>query len=58
VKNPPTDSTFGRDLLAACPLVRAARPREGESRVQVYAGVQLIQSDEQMAANLNRGLKD
>jgi putative DNA primase/helicase len=41
MRNPPLDSTFGRDLLAACPSVRAARPRDGKERCHVYMGIRL-----------------
>ena len=41
VRQPPQASTFGRDLLAACPLVRAARPREGEKRTNAYLNIDL-----------------
>ena len=44
-KNAPTASTFGRDLLSACPSVRASRPREGENRQRVYQGIVAIPAD-------------
>ena len=42
VKNTPTESTFGRDLLSACPTLRTRRPREGESRQRVYQGIAVV----------------
>jgi putative DNA primase/helicase len=58
MKNPPLESTFGRDLLAACPSVRAARPREGEVRGRTYTGIKLLISDREIADKLNEGLRD
>jgi putative DNA primase/helicase len=45
-KNPPTESTFGRDLHAACPSVRTARPRQDGDRQRVYQGIGLIPTTE------------
>jgi putative DNA primase/helicase len=36
-----TKQTFGRNLRAAFPQIRVRRPREGEDRVRVYAGIAL-----------------
>jgi len=36
-----TESTFGRDLLAAVPSIRKVRPREGEDRYRAYEGIGL-----------------
>jgi putative DNA primase/helicase len=58
MKNAPLESTFGRDLLAACPSVRAARPREGEVRVQAYTGIKLLISDREIFDQVAKGLRD
>ena len=44
VKNTPTESTFGRDLLSACPTLRTRRPREG-NRQRVYQGIAVVPPD-------------
>ena len=44
VKNPPTETTFVRDLLSACPTLRTRRPREG-NRQRVYQGIKVIPAD-------------
>jgi putative DNA primase/helicase len=40
-KEPGTEPTFGRDLLAAVPSLRRTRPREGEERYRAYEGIAL-----------------
>jgi putative DNA primase/helicase len=39
---------FGRDLSAACPLVRKRRPRDGSKRYAVYAGIRLRKEEEEL----------
>ncbi len=39
--HPGTVQTFGRDLQAAVPQLRVARPREGEIRVRKYEGIRI-----------------
>ncbi len=41
-KEPGTVQTFGRDLQAAYPSIKMARPRDGEDRVRTYVGVGLL----------------
>jgi putative DNA primase/helicase len=41
-KEPGTEQTFGRDLLAAVPAVRRKKAREGEKRYLVYQGLRLL----------------
>jgi putative DNA primase/helicase len=36
-----TKQTFGRNLRAARPQIRVSRPREGDERHRVYAGIAL-----------------
>jgi putative DNA primase/helicase len=40
-REPGTEATFGRDLLAAVPTLRRVRPREGEDRYRAYEGIGL-----------------
>jgi putative DNA primase/helicase len=40
-KEPGTEATFGRDLLAAVPSLRRVRPRDGEERYRAYEGIAL-----------------
>jgi putative DNA primase/helicase len=40
-KEPGTEATFGRDLLAAAPALRRVRPRDGEERYRAYEGIGL-----------------
>jgi putative DNA primase/helicase len=40
-KEPGTEQTFGRDLLAAVPTLRRVRPRDGEERYRGYEGIGL-----------------
>ena len=40
---PGTKATFGRDLLAAYPMVHSVRPREDDQRANVYRGIDLKQ---------------
>jgi putative DNA primase/helicase len=42
--HPTTDAIFGRDLRAAFPRIRDARPREDGKRVRKYEGIRLTQS--------------
>jgi putative DNA primase/helicase len=37
-------ATFGRDLRAAVPSIKRMRPREGNERVHIYAGIALSRS--------------
>jgi putative DNA primase/helicase len=38
-REPGTQATFGRDLLAAAPSLRRVRPRDGEERYRAYNGI-------------------
>ncbi len=40
-REPGTEQTFGRDLLAAVPTLRRVRPRTGEDRYRGYEGIGL-----------------
>jgi putative DNA primase/helicase len=40
-KEPGTEQSFGRDLLAAVPTLRKVRPRDGEDRYRGYEGIAL-----------------
>jgi putative DNA primase/helicase len=40
-REPGTEATFGRDLLAAAPALRRVRPRDGEERYRAYEGIGL-----------------
>jgi putative DNA primase/helicase len=42
-KEPGTEQTFGRDLLAAVPTLQRVQPRDGESRFRAYRGIGLRQ---------------
>jgi len=39
---PGTDAQLAKELLAACPSLRSARPRDGDDRIQAFAGLALI----------------
>jgi putative DNA primase/helicase len=41
-KEPGTEATFGRDLLAAVPTLRRIRPRENGDRYRAYEGIRLM----------------
>ncbi len=51
---PGTKATFGRDLMAAYPTIRTARPRNDGDRVYMYQGIDLTPQFPQPRTTLDR----
>ena len=43
-RHPGTKAVFGRNLNAAVPMIRKARPRDGQERTYVYEGIGLVRT--------------